>query len=262
MYMINLDTEITNSKFWYQLLKIINWYYKIDWIKFNNRNYINCTNEWYDGDEIIQKLALVNSKPCHKNHVCSGDDDCSNYKKYNRIEIPNISDVQYVFSNSFDLNDFESWLDDEDDDENKKDEDTKKVQDVNNESEDIKKQIHPTQLTEKPNIVESKINRIIRELTNLELEPKLIQFVSNKDIVITNNCGFNEDHRGSNHTILKLPFVSEVNLGKKFTFYDLLTANSNLKSHKFDNNYELFCETTCTDKNDLIEIELIFDHGS
>jgi hypothetical protein len=238
MHLINLDTEITNNKFWYQLFKIINWYYRIDWIKFNNRNYINCSNEWYDADETIRKMALVGCVPFHINHKCSGDDYCEKFKKYNRIEIPNVSDAKYIFSGCFDLNDFESWLDDYEG-ENEED----------NENQD--KQVK-----------ESKINRIIRELANLKLEPDQIQFVSGSDIIITNNCGINEDHRGSNHTILKLPFVSEVNLGKEFTFYDLLTANSNLKSHKFDNNYEMFCETTCTDKQEFIEIELIFDHGS
>jgi hypothetical protein len=46
------------------------------------------------------------------------------------------------------------------------------------------------------------------------------------------------------------------------SFEILIGSNSNLKSHKFDNWYELYCGTKYTQKKNLVTIELEFDHGS
>ena len=56
--------------------------------------------------------------------------------------------------------------------------------------------------------------------------------------------------------------ANTTNLGKEFTLEDLITANSNLKSHKFDYWYELYTGCVCANKNNSIVINLEFDHGS
>lgn len=65
----------------------------------------------------------------------------------------------------------------------------------------------------------------------------------------------------TDHTIIKLPYVSEINLGKEFTLEDLLNANFNIKSHKFENHYELYCCTKCELYKNKIKINIEFDHG-
>ena len=73
--------------------------------------------------------------------------------------------------------------------------------------------------------------KIIQDLHKAnKLDISKVKFISNSDIIINNNSGFNEDHRGLNHTLIELPFVSEIYLGKEFTLEDLITANSNVAS--------------------------------
>ncbi len=240
MHEIYLNLDNSNNRFWYQIFKLMNNYYQIDWIEYKNKYYFNCTNQWFEGDEVIQKMRLHNIEPCHKNHVCDGYEDCENFKKYNRINVDSISNVNYTFSGTIDVDDLKMWIDGyEDDEDEEEDED------------ELNK-----------NNTEPEVNKIILEMSQLNLPPREIKFISTTDIVIINDCGFNGDHRGSDHTTLKLPWVDRVHLGKEFTFHDLLSANANLKSHKFDNNYELFCTTNCKAMNDLIKVELHFDHGS
>jgi hypothetical protein len=235
MVEINLDELITNNTFWSKLFRIINRSYQIDHIKYKKRNYFNCSNLWYD-----YKLLV---KPCHKNHECKGYFDCDNASKYNKKYVE-INQIEYIYSGIFDDSDDEE--NDEENDEEKDDE-----EDDNN---DYYKNDNKNEYKES--------SKIIEQLSNLELGPKEIKFISKKNIKIINKNGFNNDHRGSDHTLLKLPFVSELELGTEFTLYDLLVANSNLKSHKFDNWYELYCGTKCKQTQNLVTIELDFDHGS
>jgi len=53
MYHIILDDSDINNKFWSQLFRIINKSYQIDFIKYKNKNYFNCSNQWYDGEQNI-----------------------------------------------------------------------------------------------------------------------------------------------------------------------------------------------------------------
>jgi hypothetical protein len=62
--------------------------------------------------------------------------------------------------------------------------------------------------------------------------------------------------------IIELPFVSNIKLSKEFTVEEMITATYNLKSHKFDYWYELFCDTKIKIDNDKINVCLSFDHGS
>lgn len=108
------------------------------------------------------------------------------------------------------------------------------------------------------------IHEIIEELT----EDSKITFV--KDIQVYNPIGINPDHRGSNHCQLKLPFVFSIIIPKgTYTIFDLASKLYNLKSHKFENNYELYCGCLYEDNHPLYKnilynecYVLQFDHGS
>ena len=83
------------------------------------------------------------------------------------------------------------------------------------------------------------------------------------NILIKNDMGFNYDWRGSNGLDVALPFKGKTKLTGDFNFYDFASAILLLKSHKFDNNYELFyaMKVTTKGKKKLL-LEIIGDHGS
>lgn len=92
-----------------------------------------------------------------------------------------------------------------------------------------------------------------------------------KDIQIYNPRGVNPDHRGSNHCQLKLPFVYSIIVPKgSYTIFDLASKLFNLKSHKFENHYELYCECFYERNHPLYNMNMVyndcyvlqFDHGS
>ncbi len=78
---------------------------------------------------------------------------------------------------------------------------------------------------------------------------------------INNTSGFNDDHRGSDHCELKLPFVDNIVLEDP-TLYDFVSALYKLKSHKFDKWYELYTNCKVTEIDNGYRIDLEFDHGS
>lgn len=246
---ININSEITSKKFWSQLFRLASKYYSIDWIKYKGKNYFNCETIWDSPEEIIERMKLLNIKPCHKNYKCEcGESDiCDNYKKYNKTNT-NINEVKYIFSDQklfgYNIEDLYSQIYYEDDSESE------------SESEfDFNTKIKTKNY--------SKISKVILAILDEDfMNPTKIKLVSDKSVIIYNPCGFNHDHRGSDHTLLKLPWVEKVNLGKEFTLYDLLTGYYNLKSHKFDNNYELFCDASSKLVGDSIQVKLYFDHGS
>lgn len=51
--------------------------------------------------------------------------------------------------------------------------------------------------------------------------------------------GINEDRRGSNHIKVALPFDNNCSITDGITFFDFIREIYKLKSHKFENNYEL-----------------------
>jgi len=86
---------------------------------------------------------------------------------------------------------------------------------------------------------------------------------SNKFFVFYNKNGFNRDHRGSDHTKLMLDFNNEYCVNKKCSLYELADMYYRIKSHKFENNYELYCRTELTSSSGYIyKFKLQFDHGS
>jgi hypothetical protein len=93
-----------------------------------------------------------------------------------------------------------------------------------------------------------------------------IYLKSTKPINIINRMGFNEDHRGSNHTKIILDFfhVAKLIPAKNIiTFKNFAVACFNIKSHKFDFWYELYFGVKHVITNDkYIDIEVDFDHGS
>lgn len=93
-----------------------------------------------------------------------------------------------------------------------------------------------------------------------------IYLLSDKKIIIKNRSGFNYDHRGSNHTKIKLNFQPEITLipvDGKIPFEQFIRACFDIKSHKFDFWYELYCGIGKIIKSDdAIEVIVEFDHGS
>lgn len=74
---------------------------------------------------------------------------------------------------------------------------------------------------------------------------------------------FNDDHRGSDHTRIILDFPEEVTLKPSLTkMEDFTDALFRLRSHKFENNYEMYFNTNTKVKKNEIQITLDFDHGS
>ena len=108
-----------------------------------------------------------------------------------------------------------------------------------------------------------------------QLEKDLIEYLKNifneidsvfydGTIILHNNSGFNHDDRGSNEKYCKVPLEYKNNIKLiKPTFGEFLKALYLLKSHKFDDWYELYCysDVICK-KNKTIRIDLHFDHGS
>jgi hypothetical protein len=111
-------------------------------------------------------------------------------------------------------------------------------------------------------------NELYQEVKNImdyleENDDDNIVFNSNYEIVLINPYGINDDHRGSDHTPIVLPFHQNVILGKTFTLDDLINACYKIKSHKFDYWYELYCGVDKVyTKDDNLFISVAFDHGS
>jgi hypothetical protein len=196
-----------------------------------DKKYMNCSSLWYDADELRAKFEQEGIKICHKDYKCSGylSDECNCKSKINKRKV-NPNEIKYVFDGKF-----------------KFDNEMFSYYEVCNNDELCKIIKKLFQQIEDKN----KINTISN-----------IKFVLEKEIKITNNHGINKDHRGSDHMIIDLPFVSNIELGCEFTLEELIIACTNLKSHKFDNCYELYCDSKCEIADNQIVINACFDHGS
>lgn len=246
MLRIDISDVRENRFFWSGFFRAIDRSFKLEYANYNNRKYMCCTTNWYEQKKVRDRLENAGIKICHKDHECDGyfDDECKfkKYQKNNKVILPD--EIKYMYGGTFnyegELDDEDDKKDDEDDLENKKKENKKKLlEDAHN------------KLTH--------IQNLIKNNSNYDG----IIFDCNYDIEITNECGFNDDHRGSDHTIIKLPFVDKVEIGSAFTLKKVLDAYFNLKSHKFDKWYELYCTADAIKSpNEKIEIQLNFDHGS
>ena len=97
-------------------------------------------------------------------------------------------------------------------------------------------------------------DRFIQEYMNKE-------FLREYKITLFNESGFNPDHRGSDHTRITIPFYDSYTL-RKNTVSELLQGMYHVKSHKFDDWYELFHKARVYVKGKCIKIVIDFDHGS
>lgn len=74
--------------------------------------------------------------------------------------------------------------------------------------------------------------------------------------------GFNIDHRGSTHCAVNLIQHDSLTYSKRITIMDATIAYYKVKSHKWDEWYELFCDAKISRRGKDLTISLEFDHGS
>ena len=84
-----------------------------------------------------------------------------------------------------------------------------------------------------------------------------------KELSIFNIAGWNDDHRGSNHCKIFLNQSVNITEHNMITMKQFIDMCYQLKSHKWDQWYELFSGiTSCDLVDDTIDIMINFDHGS
>lgn len=87
-----------------------------------------------------------------------------------------------------------------------------------------------------------------------------------EEINLYNKSGVNRDARGVRDVDWKLHFWNKYTCYNSITFHDLIVAAYKIRSHKFENNYELFCDvkTYVFSSNGKYTINIFaeFDHGS
>ena len=94
-----------------------------------------------------------------------------------------------------------------------------------------------------------------------ELADKEQQVVIDSVVGMSNYMGANDDHRGSDHCLLVLPFTSKTQ-AKAPTLREFISRLYLLKSHKFDKWYEMYCGLSVNELEYTCELDLSFDHGS
>lgn len=100
-------------------------------------------------------------------------------------------------------------------------------------------------------------------------DPWKVKFVGGK-LQIDRSPGYpNEDHRGSDHFSIELPYETRTTIQSPFTLEDFINALFLLKSHKTDGWYELYIlekdhsKFVTVDKEAAsVQIQLSFDYGS
>lgn len=86
--------------------------------------------------------------------------------------------------------------------------------------------------------------------------------IHSKPLVIFNR-EFNDDHRGSDHTRIILDFPKRVEFKPQKTKMEkFIDGLFRLKSHKFENYYEMYMGTKVRFKEEEIFVSVRFDHGS
>lgn len=93
-------------------------------------------------------------------------------------------------------------------------------------------------------------------------DPEKVLLVGYEKLIIHNSMGINEDHRGSDHCKVHIPFYHDTIDTKHLTLRELMTRFYQLKSHHWDKNYEMFCGTKTYIQEGMIKVYLDFDHGS
>lgn len=259
---ISEDIE-TNSIFWSELIRSIYDSFDIQYVINKRKKYMNCSNEWYDADELREKFEQDGIKIAHKDHECNSYfDDCNVKSKINKRTVK-LDEIKYVFDGKFTFDEDrfdDEWEELEELEEErvlKKSEEVKKIK-------KSKKSKNDKNVKNNENDLRTKIKNLLLEIENVNknIDITNIKFICNKKIKILNKRGINKDHRGSDHMLIKLPFEKEVCLEKEFTLEDLIIRLITIKSHKFDLWYELYCCSKCEIIEDELVINTSFDHGS
>jgi hypothetical protein len=107
---------------------------------------------------------------------------------------------------------------------------------------------------------DKKYNELVLQILPYKLKNVLL--IGFDKLIIKNGCGPNNDHRGSDHCNVFLPMHNKVNIKKYGTLYNLAIAYYKLKSHKWDNHYEMFSGSKTVIHEGNVKVTLDFDHGS
>lgn len=81
-------------------------------------------------------------------------------------------------------------------------------------------------------------------------------------LIIKNISGINDDNRGSNHFKIDLKFHDKVVCKHFITLHDLAKIFFKIKSHKCDRWYELYERVETKINDNIITVEVLFNHGS
>lgn len=102
------------------------------------------------------------------------------------------------------------------------------------------------------------VNKIIGK------DPKKILLSGYNKLIISNVSGPNNDHRGSDHCKIVIPYQNKTIDKEPITLYDLMIRYYLIKSHHWDKNYEMFCRLKykINKKKMTAKIFVEFDHGS
>lgn len=95
-----------------------------------------------------------------------------------------------------------------------------------------------------------------------QIDPNEITLTGYDELLLTNDSGINDDHRGSDHCQVNLEFYEEYEVKLPATLYDFMNACYRIKSHKWGRWYELYCGGSVVRSDDMIELNTNFDHGS
>lgn len=211
--------------------------------KFEGQIYNELDNPWFHG---LYTVGMIKNVKC-TNYHCNLSESLAE----NGFNIISADKSEIKFKWDFNLDNYDinklhdQWfldhkMADFDDDDDDDDDDQK----------------HKREIYDKDYV----IREFIKILTNAEnlLDLK----ICHEDVILTNRSGENNDHRGSDHCLLKLPFSPEVHL-KAPTLRQFIDALYLIKSHKFDKWYELFIDSDWDmGETDKIVVSIKFDHGS
>ncbi len=95
--------------------------------------------------------------------------------------------------------------------------------------------------------------------------PKKLKIGDFTSLHMFNECGINKDARGVRYLDWRLYFWPEYDIDKEsvITLHDLIIAVYKIRSHKFENNYEMYCGIKYLNvDNDILCIGVDYDHGS
>lgn len=103
-------------------------------------------------------------------------------------------------------------------------------------------------------------NNLIRLIKHID--PSQITLVGYETLILENDNGINDDHRGSNHCQVDLEFYDEYKMKLPISLMDFMKGCYRIKSHKWDKWYELYCGGTVDMESKSITLTTSFDHGS